>query len=236
MDIDLLSRMVRELILRQDSVGLPGIGTFVAEQAPASFSDRGYTINPPYRRLNFRQGPSEDKSLVALYAASNAGQLTPERAEAILLQYLLELKEVLKVRKTVVFPGLGRLRATRENRFFFVADQDLDIFPEGYGLAPLSLKFHESTPLAPKLNDGPPAEKLEKTPQPVPDKTTAPEAQEQAAPLSPPGKRFRWWIPLLVLLGLCLVAFAAFLVVARVYPDLTDPLLYTPEELRIIHY
>jgi len=52
---------------------------------------------------------------------------------------------VLKVRKTIVFPGLGRLRATRENHFFFVADEDLDIYPAGFGLESLSLKTHEET-------------------------------------------------------------------------------------------
>ena len=67
-------------------------------------------------------------------------------ATRILTDFLAEMKEVLKVRKTVVFPGLGRLRATRENHFFFVADEDLDIYPEGLGLAPLSLKTHTETP------------------------------------------------------------------------------------------
>ena len=67
-------------------------------------------------------------------------------ATRILTEFLTEMKEVLKVKKTVVFPGLGRLRATRENHFFFVADEDLDIYPEGLGLAPLSLKTHVETP------------------------------------------------------------------------------------------
>ena len=67
-------------------------------------------------------------------------------ATRILTEFLAEMKEVLKVKKTVVFPGLGRLRATRENHFFFVADEDLDIYPEGLGLAPLSLKTHVETP------------------------------------------------------------------------------------------
>ena len=42
----------------------------------------------------------------------------------------------------MTLPGLGRLRATRENAFFFVPDEDLDIFPEGVGLRPVSLKSH----------------------------------------------------------------------------------------------
>ena len=45
MDIDLLSKMVKELILDNDEVSLPGVGSFVAELVPSSFSDKGYTIN-----------------------------------------------------------------------------------------------------------------------------------------------------------------------------------------------
>ena len=39
MDIDLLSKMVKEVILDRDKVVLPGLGTFVAEMVPATFSD-----------------------------------------------------------------------------------------------------------------------------------------------------------------------------------------------------
>ena len=51
MDIDLLAKMVKEAILDHDTVTLPGVGCFVAELVPSTFSDKGYTINPPYRRL-----------------------------------------------------------------------------------------------------------------------------------------------------------------------------------------
>lgn len=145
MDIDLLSKMVKELILDKDEVSLPGVGTFVAEMVPSSFSDRGYTINPPYRKLYFRQRVDEaDTALVDFYAASNG--IDAGQALRILTDFLSEMREVLKQKKTIVFPGLGRLRATRENNFFFVADEDLDIFPAGYGLEPISLKTHQETP------------------------------------------------------------------------------------------
>lgn len=144
MDIDLLAKMVREAILDHDSVTLPGVGSFVAELVPSSFSDKGYTIHPPYRRLYFSPKQGTDAYLSDLYAAAN--QVDGDTASRILSEFLAEMKEVLKVRKTVVFPGLGRLRATRENHFFFVADEDLDIYPEGFGLGPVSLKTHEETP------------------------------------------------------------------------------------------
>ena len=140
MDIELLSRMVGELIVKHDQVGLPGVGTFVAEMVPATFSDKGYTINPPYRRLSFYPGRLEDSLLIDLYAESN--HIARDAAKAYITQYLAELKAILEERKTIALPGLGRLRATRENTFFFIADEGLDIFPAGVGLQPVSLKTH----------------------------------------------------------------------------------------------
>lgn len=143
MDIDLLAKMVKEMILDNDAVTLPGVGSFVADLVPSAFSDKGYTIHPPYRRLYFSPKQGSDTLLVDLYARSN--DVDRSTAERIVGDFLSEMKEVLKVRKTIMFPGLGRLRATRENHFFFVADEDLDIYPGGFGLEPVSLKTHVET-------------------------------------------------------------------------------------------
>ena len=145
MDIDLLSKMVKELILDNDEVSLPGVGSFVAELVPSSFSDKGYTINPPYKRLSFRKkADASDNVLIDFYAKSN--NVDKKTASKIVIDFLSEMQKVLELRKSIVFPGLGKLRATKENIFFFVADEDLDIYPEGFGLEPISLKTHEETP------------------------------------------------------------------------------------------
>lgn len=143
MDIDLLSKMVKELILDRDKVVLPGLGAFVAEIVPSTFSDKGYTINPPYRRLFFRSRPDEGDDLISFYASSNNVEL--DIADKIIRDFVRDLKGVLHEKKTVVFPGLGRLRATKENHVFFVADENLDIYPDGFGLEPISLKTHQET-------------------------------------------------------------------------------------------
>ena len=204
MDVDLLTRMVGELVPYHDRVGLPGLGTFVAEEVPASFSDRGYTINPPYRKLTFISGRPQDDLLIKFYAARNS--VDYEAAKAILTQYLTEMKEVLKDRKVIMMPGLGRLRATRENNFFFVADPDLDIYPDGYGLAPISLKSHTTSwdeidippipvhipapePAAPAEEPAPaPAEKPEPVAAPVdePVEAPAPAPEPVVAPVDEP--------------------------------------------------
>ncbi len=257
--------MVAELIADHDQVGLPGVGTFVAEVVPATFSDRGYTVNPPYRRLSFHPSRTEDRLLAEFYAASNG--ISAEAAGVYLREFLQDLKTVLKERKTIVLPGLGRLRATVENNFFFVPDADLDIFPEGFGLKPVSLKtISESAaaaevPLRPSAApeaEAEPSATPEPAPEPSPEAEPepSPEAEIEAAPepeaepmaepvaeteagpeAGPkPRRRVRWWIPLLVLLVVAAVALLAFIIVAQVAPDIVDSLLYTPEELRIINY
>lgn len=145
MDIDLLSKIVKELILDNDEVALPGIGSFIAEIVPSVFSDKGYTINPPYRRLSFRQkGSGNENMVIDFYARCN--NIDTPTASRIIREFLEEMRRVLETKKSIVFPGLGKLRATKENYFFFVADEDLDIYPEGFGLETISLKTHEETP------------------------------------------------------------------------------------------
>lgn len=295
MDIDLLSKMVKELILDNDRVVLPGLGSFVAEIVPSTFSDKGYTINPPYRRLFFRCKPDEGEKLVKFYAESNNVEL--EIAERIIKDFVAELKNVLHTKKTVVFPGLGRLRATKENNIFFVADEDLDIYPAGFGLEPISLKTHVETPqevaavveglkeiieepidialegdLVPtEWTDA--ADQHEQDVQPEPESEVEVEAaaeeiiepvaepaaelvepliektteqvqvagqeesvQETPAHEEPVKKSNNALKVILVVLASLVALLVVYVVVMRLFPDLFNGLLYTPEELEIINF
>ena len=232
MDIDLLAKMVKEAILDHDIVTLPGVGCFVAELVPSTFSDKGYTINPPYRRLYFSPKQGADTYLADLYARDNA-EVDAEMAGRILSEFLAEMKDVLKVKKTVVFPGLGRLRATHENHFFFVADEDLDIYPEGLGLAPLSLKTHVETPEEVATAVAGLAELIaEPEPEPVeeiPDQVGNDEVK--------PKKSYRkFWKVVLIVLGVIVGLLLLIALVGHLFPGLLDPLLYSKEELQILRY
>ena len=293
MDIDLLSKMVKELILDNDKVVLPGLGCFTAEIVPASFSDKGYTINPPYRRLSFRSKPNEGHLLARLYARSNNVEL--QFAERIIKEFVAELKSVLFARKTVVFPGLGRLRATRENNVFFVADENLDIYPSGFALEPVSLKNHQesreevaaamqnlasilepSKQPAPEVDptqvaevdstsapevDATPAPEVDIIPEPEVDiipaaevdiipepeeDTPVPAAEDAAAAVlqSPSDKRpstlrknFRKAVRISLYTLACLaVLLCLYVIIAHIAPDFIDQILYSAEELEVLHY
>ncbi len=260
MDISLLSKMIGELLLDHEEVGLPGLGAFLAEMVPASFSDKGYTINPPYRRVTFIPSRSEDDSLVTLYSQSNG--IDYDQAKAIIQHFLEETKKELLEKKMVVFPGLGRLRSTRQNNFFFITDEDLDIFPDGFGLPPVSLKNHvetkeevqekveelvtlveapaeelplEEDPAEPApVEEAPLLELSEPEPEPTPKPRKEPKPRRERKP-------FPKWLKttliiILILVALAAVVLATFVILAQAAPDFIDSILYTPEELRIINY
>ena len=240
MDIDLLAKMVREIMMDHDSVTLPGLGSFAAEVVPATFSDKGYTINPPYRRLYFLPHQGSDTLLADLYSSSN--NISTADATRILVEYLTEMKEVLVAKKIIVFPGLGRLRATRENHFFFVADEYLDIYPAGFGLEPISLKTHEESPEEVEKAVSSLAQMLEPEPvvEEIPDQVRNDVEPEPVVEEKPVQEKKKRRIPLVVSILIwvavaALVALIALAVVGRVAPDWLDYYLYSPEELEILH-
>ena len=253
MDIDLFSDIVRDLILDNDEVTLPGLGTFVSEVVPSTFSDKGYTINPPYRRLSFRQRWNEgDTLLVDFYSQANG--IDKEQSAKILSDFISGLKETLQAKKVVPMPGLGRLRATKENTFFFIADEDLDIYPYGFGLEPVSLKTHEETPeeitaavqslsiQSPEPSEpvAMPSEHQEPSEPSAAEHLEQPESsavhvQEQKLADAKDPVNWAFVIPLCIILAVALF-FVGFIVLSKLAPAFIDSLLYTPEELRIINY
>jgi hypothetical protein len=183
MDVALLSISIKEIILEKDSVGVPGVGTFIAELVPSTFSDKGYTINPPYRRLSFTRKATED-GLLAERMKEKYG-ITGKQ----LTDFLEKLKGILTERKSVELPGLGRLRSTRENHFFFVPDEDLDIWPAGFGLVSISLKNNqgfdeEISPRAPSpvISSEVETRACERWPQPKSPEETTPSPVISSAP------------------------------------------------------
>ena len=227
MDIDLLSKMVREIILESDEVTLPGVGMFVAETVPATFSNKGFTINPPYRRLSFRQKQGSDTLLADYYAATYT--VPRDKAAEVLEAFLSGMKDVLKERKTIVFPGLGRLRATKENQFFFVSDEAMDICPQAFGLEAVSLKSHGTVeaPAVPAVPDPVGAEEEREF-------STALEMTEKAAPEMT--EKGGWWKAVLWVVVVVAVLLGLLAVLGRVAPDFVDRFLYTKEELEVLRY
>ncbi|MBP5572526.1 MAG: hypothetical protein J6X39_07655 [Bacteroidales bacterium] len=221
MDINQLSTLVRSLILDSDEVLVPGLGTFRAEVVPASFSDKGFTVNPPYRKLTFVSEELE-----------GAAKVEAEGLE----ECVAKLKKELNDTRCVELTGLGKLRLTKSDQYFFVPDEDADIYPEGFGLEPVSLKNKDARSES-GTTEGPAGTKkagakrwkLFKSQKAEPRKPKAPKEKKPRNP-----KRTAI-IVAVIIVDIILIAIVALKVLGAVAPDFLDKLLYTEEELAIIH-
>ena len=237
MDIIILSSHVRDLVLDSDVVVVPGLGTFLAEVVPASFSDKGYTVNPPYRKLTFvAEIPDQvwdDGKKVGDDVKKVGKESKTKVVEAEGLEEFVEhLKKELKETRCVEFPGLGKLRLTKGDQYFFVVDEDANIFPEGFGLEPVSLKNKEgdsSTTLGMTTKKSGMTGKRSGMKGKESGKTGKAGEKRERKPLP------KWAVVALVAVGVIVLAVVGLRLLGTYAPDFIDKLLYSEEELARLH-
>ena len=172
MDVGVFSECIKNLIVGNDKVGVPGFGMFRAELMPAGFSDLRTIINPPYRRMYFEKVDVDraEGDILFDYISSKLG-VSAEQAEVELSWCLGRIRSELDGNKVCLLPGLGRMKATSQHDYFFVPDDGLDIYPEAFGLKPVCLRRAETSEAQP-----------EPEPEPEPEVQPEPMQMSSAAP------------------------------------------------------
>lgn len=140
MDIELISELLVELIMDNDRVSLPGMGSFIAEPAPSVFSDKATIIHPPYRRVIFRSKETWNDGLLEQRYAQRSG-VKEDKAKVYIEQFITALNAELELKKRVDFPGFGYMRINERGGNSFIIDKDLFISKDSYGLEPLQVKI-----------------------------------------------------------------------------------------------
>ena len=258
MDVSLFSRTIKELILENDRVGVPRLGHFVAEMMPASFSDRRTMINPPYRRMSFCKKDEVSVTERDLFL-SKMEELSGLPLAEIADEYDIFIKGFisnLEIEKSVDIPSLGRMHATSKNEYFFVADEDLDIYPDGIGLEPVSVKAPDPdfVPVAPpepvKETESEPVEVAVIDPETIEDneagvrpdnnRGTVRESESEYIQEPAPEPTVRrnntcvWVTVIIVLLVIAVMLLIYIFKDSEWLSPILDKLLYTKEELRIL--
>lgn len=228
MDANLLSRLLRELIIDHDEVSLPGIGVFFMEQTPASVSEDGLTVYPPCRKLFFRT--ARDKNIDFLLFDLFIATSDKERKEAAaeFESFMADLRRDLDGKKPVVIPSFGKIRSTAEGNYYFVADRGMGDFVKDVALEPITVRPKRNPDIAggdtPPVVSGPDASVADLSPAGADTKDgVAVQGQET-------DKRTRMVI-LLVISAVCVIILAVLL---SGYFGWLDGLIYSDEELRVI--
>ena len=234
MTIESFTSCLEEFIMEHDRLLVPGLGSFTAGLQAATISDNGFTINPPYRKLEFIYGEDlgigENERYDYLYSIKEKMDLEKVREE--LAEIISEIKREVEANSLVELPGLGKLRSLGDGHLFFVMDKDAQIYPEGFALSSVSLKNRVS---------GIP--EVVAAPKPVEQPVAATEGHNEAVSkeqkvadgLARKKKRMPVVVKVILwLLGIALLLLAGFMALAYFCPDFIDTLLYSPDEIELL--
>lgn len=249
MTIESFTSCLEEFIMEHDRLLVPGLGSFTAGLQAATISDNGFTINPPYRKLEFIYGEDlgigENEQYDYLYSIKEKMDLEKVREE--LAEIISEIKREVEANSLVELPGLGKLRSLGDGHLFFVMDKDAQIYPEGFALSSVSLKNRVSgipeVVAAPKPVEQPMAategHNEAETSETAETTVTAEEAVSKEQKVADGLARKKKRMPVVVkvilwLLGIALLLLAGFMALAYFCPDFIDTLLYSPDEIELL--
>ena len=248
MDINLFSKCIKELIVENDRVDVPYLGSFTAELQPATYSDHQTTIHPPYRKMSFhKEDITLEQGRLLLEKVMRESGVSHEQAGVELGWCLSRLSSELEGHKSCKLPGLGVMRANARNEFFFVPDEKLDIWPDGIGFEPIFIKVseEESSEAAGGDRSREHFSRAERSPEQrseIPETAVAPakqpvwdQFQEEVSGVASTIWKLRTGRLILIILAVLLVL---FIVAAYVFTDemspILDRLLYSKEELELL--
>lgn len=240
MTIESFTSCLEEFIMEHDRLLVPGLGAFTAGLQAATISDNGFTINPPYRKLEFIYGEDlgigENEQYDYLYSIKEKMDLEKVREE--LAEIISEIKREVEANSLVELPGLGKLRSLGDGHLFFVMDKDAQIYPEGFALSSVSLKNRVSgipevvAAVAERHNEAEAtvtAETSETAEEAVSKEQKVADGLARKKKKMPVGVKVILW-----LLGIALLLLAGFMALAYFCPDFIDTLLYSPEEIELL--
>ena len=239
MEIGVFAKCIKELIVENDRVDVPYLGSFTAELMPATYSDRQTTIHPPYRKMSFHKGEvSLAEGRLLLDKVRRELGVNLDQAGVELGWCLSRLNSELEGRKRCPLPGLGMMRANARNEFFFVPDDDLDIWPDGIGFEPIAIKMPKEEMPEPVVEEASEDEKPEQRSE-IPEQPRAcldAETQNRVEETRVK-KPLHWgWIVLIVLAVLLVLFIAASYLFTEQMSPILDRLLYSKEELELLQW
>lgn len=249
MTIESFTSCLEEFIMEHDRLLVPGLGSFTAGLQAATISDNGFTINPPYRKLEFIYGEDlgigENEQYDYLYSIKEKMDLEKVREE--LAEIISEIKREVEANSLVELPGLGKLRSLGDGHLFFVMDKDAQIYPEGFALSSVSLKnrvsgipevvavpkpVEQSVAATEGHNEAETSEIAEPS---EPAEEAVSKEQKVADGLARKKKRMPVVVKVILwLLGIALLLLAGFMALAYFCPDFIDTLLYSPDEIELL--
>jgi len=181
-----IASIIREHLLRNDQLIIPGFGTFRSVHQPARLNESTRLLIPPSKNIIFESQQKSGDSRFMLSVRKKLG-LSESEADETVQNFLKDLEKNIRIAGKAVIEGVGEFIPDRNGRLKFKASEDLLNLSGVFALPEIEI---------------PAPAKVEKAYIPPP------RPQELPAPVIRPRKRWRVPVTLLVVLtGLAILAY-----------------------------
>ncbi|MEM9931698.1 MAG: hypothetical protein AAF840_17965, partial [Bacteroidota bacterium] len=133
-----INDIIRHLLMEEDMVCLPGVGTLRLQAQPALLSSLDRQALPPSEMVNFNANLVLDDGRI-VREIEDSGLYSRQDAVLLLEEYLQNLRENLDAGRSVTLEGVGRLFKHHDGQIKFTPAGG-NFSKDSFGLPPVALQ------------------------------------------------------------------------------------------------
>lgn len=143
-----LAPFIRELILLNECVILPGFGGFETSYQPAHYDTLRKCMLPPTKRLRFRPDFVKGGGTLEQYLVTRL-KISEDEAKKLVVTYVEELVKRIDAQREAIISGVGLFTKGLGNGLNFTAFEEENYLAESFGLEAFSLENPLTKPAEP---------------------------------------------------------------------------------------
>ncbi len=138
----MIEKYIKELLLTQDKVTVPHLGTFTASFSPSRISADGTTLLPPHKEISFsiyiREEDRNDDFMKVVMKAENIGYYDFNES---LLAFVEQVQQSIATSGRYYLEGVGTLVKDEYNKIILQQDPNEFLLGDSFGLPTLDTNF-----------------------------------------------------------------------------------------------
>jgi hypothetical protein len=128
-----LASDIKDLILFNEGLILPGLGGFVTHYHPAEIRKNSNLFEPPSLEIKFDSRMVKDNGLLVFHMAKK-NNITEEEARSVVDEYVANLKKVLQEKGTALIDEVGTLTKDMDGNLSFIPFSGQNYRIQSFGL------------------------------------------------------------------------------------------------------
>lgn len=252
MKSSVIAKIIKKQIVGKSEIILPSIGAIELQDLPATFSEDGKTINPPFRKIVFNTLRFNDDDILASLAADAEGVGLPE-GKQIVKDYVAEVRAALSKEKRYEIEGVGVLSPSKTGGIEFTADPGFEAVSDSFGLETVCLENAEQENTEPENVCTEKTGETEESARPEnsdgttePGKTESGKTEEsgtketagktKTAEVKKRNRRFVTLMWIFIAVIAVIIAAALIYIFREPLRPMLEKILYDSEQLKILHF